>query len=496
MNKFHTILFFLLTTSTLLAQNVNPDQDEIYRPREVAKIWLTMSKTDSSTLFHPDNVYSDEYLRAEFQFKNSVIDEVLAEDVGIRFRGNTSRTQPKKSFKLKFKEFGGEKFYDHKKFNLKAENNDPSIVREHLSMEAFRDANIPAARTHHVELFLNGEYIGIYLNVEQLDDEFVASRFDDDSGNLYKCSYGATMEDNGQYTDNGLYEIEINEDINDRSILDNFIDVLNNTSSSNFRTEIEKVFNVDSYLRYLALEALLGHWDGYSYNQNNFYLYENPVTGLVEFIPYDTDNTFGIDWVSRDWATRDVLDWPRHGSERPLTKKILAQDEYFERYRRIMYGMLQEKFNSDYYNPVFEQYQELLSASVEADPTFSLTFGFSHNDFENSIDQQVAGHVPYGLKPYIAARTSSALSQIGQITATSPYQNSLFRIYPVPSDGQFIMIESLGEVNKITLFDMSGRSHDYDLISNNGQTYKLSFDLVEGAYLVKINERVERILVK
>ena len=80
------------------------------------------------------------------------------------------------------------------------------------------------------------------------------------------------------------------------------VDVLNHTPEAQFKEAIESVFNVESYLHYLAVEALVGHWDGYSYNKNNFYLYENDDTGLVEFIPYDVDNTFGIDWVGGDWG--------------------------------------------------------------------------------------------------------------------------------------------------------------------------------------------------
>jgi len=120
-----------------------------------------MLTSDKEFLLDDANVDSNEYLPASFQFANSQMDTVLTFEVGLRLRGNSSRNQPKRSFKIKFKEFDGEKFFGYKKFNLKAENNDPSMVREMLALQTFRKRNVPATRTHHVELYINDEYMGI-----------------------------------------------------------------------------------------------------------------------------------------------------------------------------------------------------------------------------------------------------------------------------------------------------------------------------------------------
>ena len=55
--------------------------------------------------------------------------------------------------------------------------------------------------------------------------------------------------------------------------------------------EIERVFNVVDYLKIIAFDVLIGNWDGYVGNKNNYYLYHNPQTGLFDYIPYDLDNT-------------------------------------------------------------------------------------------------------------------------------------------------------------------------------------------------------------
>ncbi|MEN8249890.1 MAG: CotH kinase family protein [Bacteroidota bacterium] len=478
------------------AQTVNPGENEIYREGEIAIVKITMNPTDKAFMLDEANIWSDVYLPAQFRFINSLMDTTLSFNVGIRLRGNTSRSHPKKSFKLKFKEFGGEKFYDLKKFNLKAENNDPSMIRELMTLQTFRKANAPAARSHHAEVYINDEYMGLYLNVEQIDDEFVQARFFYDEGNLYKCSWGATLTTENAIYDNNLFELEINEDINDRSGLANFIQVLNNTPDADFEEAIESVFNVTSYLRVLAVEALTGHWDGYSFNQNNFYLYENNATGLIEFIPYDVDNTFGMDWVDRDWATRDVLDWPKHGEPRPLTKRILGRERYFYLYKAKLDALLNGDFSEAYFYPVFDSFKSMLDNSVLRDTYFPLTFGFTYTDFQSSYTEQVVDHAPYGLKPYVYTRTTTARDQVGEILGLETLEKGSVEVYPNPvSGGEFSII--VDRPLKLTrIIDAMGRVYSFKVEQRSSFIYKIEMDAPAGLYFLNIGESVHKILIE
>lgn len=484
------------------AQNINPGPKKIYKEDEIAIVKISMDPAAKEWMLAEENKWSDTYQAANFSFKNSDIDTTLAIDVGIRLRGNTSRNHPKKSFKIKFKEFGGEKFFDLKKFNLKAEVNDPTLLREMMALRAFRDFEVPAARSHLVELYINNEYMGLYLNVEQIDDEFVQRRFDYDGGNIYKCQWsggkGPNLENDGQIHDNGRYELETNKEINDRSKLDNFVEVLNTTPSSSLATELEKVFNVDRYIRYLAVEALVGHWDGYSYNKNNFYLYENDTTGLVEFIVYDVDNTFGIDWVERDWGTRDILDWVRHGGDpRPLSHKILEVSAYYERYRRYIDELLKTAFSTSYYYPQFDSYEVMLADAIGRDDYYPLSFGFTVADFHSNFDDGLSAywHLPYGLKQYVAARTSSARSQLGIITSLDPYKDSALSVYPNPSIDGRIYLKSGSRVSKPIIFDNRGRIQQFDWSRLSGDLVEIRHNLPQGIYLIKSSAGSRTIVV-
>src|SRR6185369_15417475 len=96
--------------------------------------------------------------------------------------------------------------------------------------------------------------------------------------------------------DRRVYDLQTNLDADDYSDLAAFISLLNLTSDADFPSQLEKQFNINSLLRDYAVDVATGNWDDYAYNMNNYYLYHNPETGKWEYVTYDADNTFGIDW--------------------------------------------------------------------------------------------------------------------------------------------------------------------------------------------------------
>ncbi len=66
-----------------------------------------------------------------------------------------------------------------------------------------------------------------------------------------------------------------------------FIDVINNTSISEFEDQIEDVFDLDEYLRILAIDILTNNWDSYIEHGRNWYLYHEPITDKIHWLPWD-----------------------------------------------------------------------------------------------------------------------------------------------------------------------------------------------------------------
>ena len=97
-------LFFLAATSTTVAQDYVPALGAAFLPDEVATVRLTLAQADLDFILNPDNAYSNVEWPGTFVYESSAgIDTVS--NVGIRLRGNTSRTAAKKSFKVSFNTF-------------------------------------------------------------------------------------------------------------------------------------------------------------------------------------------------------------------------------------------------------------------------------------------------------------------------------------------------------------------------------------------------------
>jgi spore coat protein H len=274
-----------------------PEDDPVFIDEVVPRVDIFINPDTLDWIYA--NVESYQEFHAIFVFNNGTIIDTM-NDVGFRLRGNTSRYSQKKSFKVSFNTFEtGRTWHGLEKLNLNGEHNDPSVARAKFCWDLLRQFEIPAPRSNHVQVYINNNYYGLYISTEHIDEEFVDSRFGNKNGNLYKCLWPADLNYLGSNPelykvtigDRRVYDLRTNTEEDDYSDIAHFIDVLNNTPDNEFICEIEKVFNLDDYLKIIAIDIFTGNWDGYIYNKNNFYLYQNTATGKFEYIPYDLDNT-------------------------------------------------------------------------------------------------------------------------------------------------------------------------------------------------------------
>jgi spore coat protein CotH len=415
-----------------------PQSGIVFADGAVSRVDILLDADSLDALLEPGNEYSDHEYPSTFVYTYGNNADTVS-NVGLRLRGNTSRVSAKKSFKISFNTFENKSFYGLDKLNLNGEHNDPSIARSKICWDLCRDFEVPGARCNPVELYINSEYKGLYVNVEHVDEEFIGLRFGNNDGNLYKCLWPADLNYKGNNPDlykeiiYGIraYDLKTNTAADDYSDLANFIDILNNTSIGNLPDELEEVFNVPGFLRYYAVEVFAGHWDGYAYNKNNYYLYNDPETGMFHFIPYDPDNTLGIDWIGRDWGNRDINDWPHHGEYRPLAERLMEVQEYKDWYNFLMNKLIVEVGNTTEIFPKIEAYRDMVKGYVISDGYHSQDYGYSYTDFINSFDFEQGGHVDYGIKPYLTERVTTALQQL-ELNDINPIISNVRHNHPAP----------------------------------------------------------------
>ena len=454
MNLFTKCIYTLFFLILILPNTALPQQDEswkLYDDSIVARIDITIDPDTLAWMYEEENVQSDIEHYAVFHFQNNWINETV-DSIGFRLRGNTSRVSAKKSFKVAFNSFiQGREFYGVDKLNLNGEHNDPSIIRSKLCFDHFNTIGLTASRANHTEVYINGQYYGLYISIEHVDDEFLWKNFSDDSGNLWKCLYPADLNYLGSdpniyknLIDNGrpVYELKTNEEIGDYSKLANFISILNNTPAPSLPDSLESIFKVPEVLKYFAMNILMGSWDDYWSLMNNYYLYHEPVTDLIQLIPYDYDNSYGIDWFNIDWTNANPYNFPKVvGGFRPLAELLMQNAQY-----RNLYTHFLEFYRTNVYAlPLWESHidslKQLISSSAVADTFRTIDYGFDVNDFNNSYSATGYNnqHVKYGLKEFVNLRNASLPAQLSYQSA----KPITYEIYyepknPGPNDSIFI----------------------------------------------------------
>ena len=416
------VIISLIYSTVAHSQNLVSDTNSVFIEDELVRINITIDQSILNSLLNPTS--SDLLFDSSMEFitSNQVFN---LNNVGIRLRGNTSLTAPKKSFKLDFNSFvPGRKFFGLEKLNLNANHNDPSLFRAAISWHILRQMDIPSTRTSFADLYINNNFMGVYVVTEHIDEEFIKKNFEKDYGNLFKCLWPAPLYYLGddpeayKFESNGrrAYDLKTNKFDDDYFDLAHFISVLNNTSNEHFVCEIESVFNVADYLKILALDVLIGNWDGYAGNKNNYYLYHDPLTGLFNYIPYDLDNTWGITWGNYNWENENPYNWASYmsfGNEfRPLYDRFLAVQEYKNLFTHYLTEIIDNWFNEEFIVDYISSRQPLLSESIILDEYYPLSYGFTSADYENSLTQAWGEHVKYGFIDWVDARVESINSQL------------------------------------------------------------------------------------
>ncbi len=223
-------------------------------------------------------------------FEGSVtVDGELMENVGVHkkgFLGSLSENRP--SLKLKFGEYiDGQELQGLKRMTLNNSRQDLSVQHQCLAYGLFRKAGLVAPRCNWAKVTVNGTYLGVYVHVESIKKPFIRRNFPDETGTLWE----GTLSD---FRDAWLptFEQKLNKGTDDAARLWAVRDALEADDAQLFDA-LNAHIDMEQFFTFWAMEVLVGHWDGYAGNTNNFYLYERPDDGhRLNFIPWGTDGTF------------------------------------------------------------------------------------------------------------------------------------------------------------------------------------------------------------
>lgn len=267
-----------------LAVEISMDSEDEAAMRVQSRSFLDVLRGDCT-----DEIQENPYTWFE---GDVIVGGVALDQVGVRkkgFIGSLSVDRP--SIKLKFDRFvPGQTLGGDERLTLNNNQQDPSLLRTCLAYHVFTLAGVPAPACSYATVELNGDDLGVYSNVQPIKRAFLTDHFGDGDGDLYE----------GNLTDFregwlGSFEPKTSSTDPDGPALQALADALL-VPDSDLRAALEAVLDVDEYIRFWAAETVIGHWDGYAGNTNNFFVYGSPVDDLLHFIPWGTDGTFGDGW--------------------------------------------------------------------------------------------------------------------------------------------------------------------------------------------------------
>ena len=294
---------------------------------------------------------------------------VVYENVKIRYRGQWARTWPKKPLKIFFNE--DKPFEGQKRLNLNSSFRDPSFIRETLAYHIYRAAGAPASQSQLVRVHLNGEFRGLYVQVEQPDKAFL-KRNDLKGLTIVKAS--SRMKEADERTHATIeeyrmhYEQETQKEDEIYDELKQFCDGL--ASEKDALAFFKKNVDLEKYINYLAATALAQNWDGY--NKNHFLVYDAKGSKKWFVLPWDLDRALGDHW---DWSfgranlplelgtqrLPGVTGWNR------MLDRFMSHPELRTRLANRIEELLRKEFTTEKLDPVIDQMHAAIKAEAELD---------------------------------------------------------------------------------------------------------------------------------
>lgn len=321
-----------------------PDlSEELFDPDHVVEVTIELAPADWDTLRHQTRGIGEVIFGEDCQAEpfaspftyfpaDVTVDGVFLPQTGVRKKGFIGSLHDEKpSLKLDFQEYLPDvTAHGVKRMTLNNGRQDPAMIRQCLVYQLFASAGLPSSRCNFAHVTVNDIDLGVYVNVEPVKKPMLRRHFDDDDGNLYE----GTLSD---FRDGwmGTFEQKTNKDMPDQSSLLRLATTLAGPDTD-LVANLSEDLNVDQFIDFWAMEVLTAHWDGYASNTNNFFVYDDPTTGRLMFLPWGVDGVLG----NTD-APHSVF------ASGLLARRLYADDAARAQYRTSLQAMLDSVWDED-----------------------------------------------------------------------------------------------------------------------------------------------------
>lgn len=446
-----TLLLLLLSSYLTIGQ-------DFYDLNTIQTIEITFAQSNWDALLDAAEP-SDAYIEAQ----SVTINGTVYNTVGAKYKGNSSynANQPKNPWHLELDTYVNQNHQGYTDIKLNNVIYDPSFIREALSYKILGNyMDTPLA--NYAKVYVNGNYLGLYTNVESISKKFVENRFGSKTNAFFDCSppAGAGPQSTSlptlQYLGtnsasySSAYDMKSDEGWND---LIELTSILSTTTTAN-TANLEAVLDIDRALWMLAFDNIFVNLDSYIGKfKQNYYLYKSN-NGQFNPIVWDLNMCFGVfgdtgtstgggpgGGGSLTSTQKQQLSHTLHSTEStwPLVQKLLAVPTYKKRYLAHFKTILTEVISNGSYLTDAQALQALISADVSADVN---KFSYQSNITTNmSTDVSVGNNTAPGLTSLMNGR-NAYLAALSDFTATQPSITNVTPSFTSPAVGNTVSISA------------------------------------------------------
>lgn len=373
MSIFYFLIFFLFQINFSFSQ----DGGSIFRNYYVHEIKIELSQNGWYDTLINWQINSQKFNKADSLLKaNIYFNGQLIENIGFKMKGGQSFECPgfgtKKPFKVDFNYFvKGQKLDGLNSLNLCNCCFDVSYLHDAVAYKIINDFGVEAPRTGFAKLYINNTYFGLYVLIEQINNDFTNKRFGTDEGDLWK-----TVSSEFKYlgTDHSLYsgmEFKNSYDSLAYCRLIRLFYILTYISDENIGDSLSIYMDIPSVIKSIAVNSLLASRD---HTISNSWLYWHPNSNKYIYIPYDY--TSAMNNPSQEPFDENSLYW-----NNTLNKAIIRNKFLRNQYYQAVCELRQSFANSNYLSEFIDKSYELLRNYVIMDINTPITV----TDFDSAI---------------------------------------------------------------------------------------------------------------
>ena len=304
-------------------------------------------------------------VRADVEISAEVCVDGTSYPVGVEIQGASSRTLPKKNFKLKFNrgsELDGEYFGTERSIDkviVKAMATDRALIRETLAFELWREMGHHAPRESFLNLQINDDYHGVYVLVEPVDKDYLRRRGIPEWGRLYKG-----VRKHGSYADfepgrplDQAFEDQTSPESPDYALLEEFVALLQDESleGEGFADVVGSQISLDEYVDRMIWISFTQNGDAL---RQNFFLYHVELEDERPWrmIPWDSNLCFGADWRSPE--SLEPFDSGFHRGGNLFAERVMKTPSLRQRFKERYLELLDTVFEEQHLQELFASFAD------------------------------------------------------------------------------------------------------------------------------------------